>query len=337
LKLIDFGLARRLDFSIENYPASGTGAYKSPEMIDVHGFVRTADILPKCDVFALGVIVFVLLTGEYPEFQFKQVVLPEDKKLSSSVKQLIQGMLEWDCEKRISIDEAFDHPWVKGHASDAPLAKSSLVALRTFLLSTRFQRTFVNIIAEDIWDKKKDDPKRKLSHLFNSLDLDHNGKLNVQELTHVLFSHKKLLSIEDEFEAKEKAGQFFELTGKSLSGDLSKDDIIGLEAMQDIMDGEIDIALESRNLFHVLDIDGNGNLTMSEMSAFLGPMSPREIEDLFKDVDEDGDGTISETEFCRAISTQLASTTSSPVMRKQSARELIRSISLPRKLSAAST
>jgi calcium-dependent protein kinase len=95
----------------------GTPYYVAPEVLK--GNYDNA-----CDVWSLGVILFIMLCG-YPPFEgdnnkeiFKRVLQqklefdPEDwTSISDEVKHLITMMLQKEPQTRISIVEALNHPW----------------------------------------------------------------------------------------------------------------------------------------------------------------------------------------------------------------------------------
>ncbi len=95
----------------------GTPYYVAPEVLK-----GNYDF--SCDVWSLGVILFIMLCG-YPPFEgdnnkeiFKRVLQqklefdPEDwTQISEEVKQLISLMLQKDPQNRISIIDALNHPW----------------------------------------------------------------------------------------------------------------------------------------------------------------------------------------------------------------------------------
>lgn len=95
----------------------GTPYYVAPEVLK-----GSYDF--SCDVWSLGVILFIMLCG-YPPFEgdnnkeiFKRVLQqklefdPEDwTEISDEAKDLISHMLQKDPLKRISVIECLNHPW----------------------------------------------------------------------------------------------------------------------------------------------------------------------------------------------------------------------------------
>ena len=115
IKLIDFGLSKRFSQKEQvkkMHTVVGTPYYVAPEVLK-------GEYDQRCDVWSLGVILFVFLCG-YPPFEgdenkeiFKNVLKtplqfdPQDwDKVSKEAKELITMMLEKDPSKRISALEA---------------------------------------------------------------------------------------------------------------------------------------------------------------------------------------------------------------------------------------
>jgi serine/threonine protein kinase len=79
---------------------------------------------PKIDVWALGIMLYAMMMGNYPfrssnkEELRKQIIEKEitfnkkERRLSENCKDIILRMLEKDPVKRISVSELFDHPWI---------------------------------------------------------------------------------------------------------------------------------------------------------------------------------------------------------------------------------
>jgi serine/threonine protein kinase len=115
IKIIDFGSA-----VLEN-PAGpplyydsfhGTKSYASPEII-TQRYYRAG----PADIWSLGIILHILLTGEQP-FESTEMVLrgrirrPRD--YSGAAADLLDGMLQGDPDFRFDIHDVMQHTWTRG-------------------------------------------------------------------------------------------------------------------------------------------------------------------------------------------------------------------------------
>ena len=118
LKLIDFGLSIQQNAKKDNRRV-GTPYYMAPEM--VRGNFNYAS-----DVWSIGVILFIMVTGKQPfRGKSKEEVFEKIKrgaydkntlnraKCSKEVKDLIKKMLVTEHSKRITVESALDHLWFK--------------------------------------------------------------------------------------------------------------------------------------------------------------------------------------------------------------------------------
>jgi len=122
VKIIDFGISRDISKYDSLEPltdAVGTLGYVSPELLrgDPYG--------TKVDMWALGVLLYTLLSGTLPfhhtveKVQFEMIKsgvyeLETDdwKQVTQQAKSLIRGLLQVNPEKRFSPSQVLDHPWV---------------------------------------------------------------------------------------------------------------------------------------------------------------------------------------------------------------------------------
>jgi calcium-dependent protein kinase len=133
IKLIDFGLSKRFGQLVDVNPHEkmhtivGTPYYVAPEVLK-----GSYDF--SCDIWSLGVILYIMLCG-YPPFEgdnnkeiFKRVLQqklefdPEDwNSISNEAKDLICSMLCKDPTKRISAIDALNHKWFDIIHQDSPI------------------------------------------------------------------------------------------------------------------------------------------------------------------------------------------------------------------------
>jgi len=127
---MDFGLARILDSNdVTLMTRCGTLHYVAPEVLSKkHGYNN------KCDIWSLGVVMYVLLCGYLPFYQ-------EDRSMTAKLIQL--GRYEYDPEEwSVITDEAKD--------------------LIDHMLTKKLDNRFTAIqVLEHKWIKDKEQPKMK--------------------------------------------------------------------------------------------------------------------------------------------------------------------------------
>jgi len=122
IKIIDFGLCKQLNQS--NPLASsflGTRGYFAPEMLQRENYG------PSVDVWAIGVIAYILLCGRFPfdddcepmtindaKQKFRLTFPERSGNLSMEAKDLLSHLLDTDQSRRYTAEEALRHPWVQG-------------------------------------------------------------------------------------------------------------------------------------------------------------------------------------------------------------------------------
>jgi len=124
VKITDFGLSKFFDEQsrVMQTPC-GTPGYIAPEVLRMKGYGK------ECDVWSLGVIIYILLCGFPPFYAENDAQLYEKIKrgeyeflrpywdpISDSAKDLIRKMLTVDPKKRITCSEALQHEWLKEKA-----------------------------------------------------------------------------------------------------------------------------------------------------------------------------------------------------------------------------
>ena len=139
--LADFGLSGRTP----GQTCCGSPSYIAPEVINV-GYLRTQKepYDCKCDIWSLGVITYILLSGKMPfhgrmyKETFQKIVKNQWSfsgdiwdHVTPAAKDFIKTMLTPDPKLRPTATQAMNHPWVKDVQPDVHLT-ANLDSLRAF-------------------------------------------------------------------------------------------------------------------------------------------------------------------------------------------------------------
>ena len=117
IKLIDFGTSRRINAEHAMHGVFGTSYYLAPEVIE-------GTYSEKCDVWSVGVIMYILLCGEPPfnaatDEEVVELIKQGEFEMegehwdhvTDEAKNLIASLLLTEANGRLSAQEAFQHPW----------------------------------------------------------------------------------------------------------------------------------------------------------------------------------------------------------------------------------
>uniref|UniRef100_UPI003AAFA021 death-associated protein kinase 1 n=1 Tax=Centroberyx gerrardi TaxID=166262 RepID=UPI003AAFA021 len=140
IKLIDFGLAHKIDFGNDFKNIFGTPEFVAPEVVNYEPLGLEADM------WSVGVITYILLSGASPFLgDNKQETLANvsavdytfDEEFFSSTsilaKDFIARLLVKDPKKRMTIQDSLLHPWIKPKDTQQALSrKESAVNMEKF-------------------------------------------------------------------------------------------------------------------------------------------------------------------------------------------------------------
>lgn len=188
IKLIDFGLSRKYDINEKMHTVLGTPYYVSPEVLK-------GEYDQKCDVWSIGVLAYIMLSGE-PPFKgdsnneiFEKIMTQELKfnkekwkKVSDEAKDFIKQCMVKRPEQRFKAAKAIEHPWFKNihleiHSTQR-LNQEILENLRNFSTPQKFKRMVLRFLVNSLNQKEI----KLLRDAFFAIDLDHTGHISTEEL-----------------------------------------------------------------------------------------------------------------------------------------------------------
>jgi len=290
LKLIDFGFSKMWDPNIKMHVSCGTLAYIAPEVL-------TKAYTSQCDVWSLGVIAFVLLSGYMPfsgseEVQTKNIsagkyVLKPERwgKISEDAKAFIGALLEVNPDKRLTAASALEHRWIAKRHEATPQAEVDdkvVDALRQFGQASKFRRCCLEMMA---WSLSNEE-RSKVREYFMSMDQTKQGTITLAELKKVLM---------DKFHiSNEETLGIFNAMDSNHDEEIHYSDF--LAAMVNTRIALHDDLLKAA--FKKFDTDSSGYITPENLREVLGEtFEGEQIEQLMAEADALKDGRISYAEF----------------------------------------
>ena len=125
VKIADFGLARFFADDSELRTICGSPLYVAPEILDIG--MSSETYTPAVDMWSIGVILYILLSGNSPfDNEDEQVLFQKIRSgeysmddniwdyISEGAKDCVQKLLTVDTTDRMTVSEALQHPWVLG-------------------------------------------------------------------------------------------------------------------------------------------------------------------------------------------------------------------------------
>jgi len=204
LKLIDFGLSRRLGFAAgaRMTPKIGTTEYMAPEAFAGNIDPTLAD---RTDVWSLGVVLHVIFIGHFPSPMIAEVsmdeyiALPCWSHISSAGRELMALLLCKDPRRRLSVSAALKHRWLGNFISvtarGVEAGRQLAPTLRLHAQGVALRRLVLAFAAREVDDSSYQD----LRELYQALTIVCEGALTAKSLEQVsTYLHPQLRSLTEE-------------------------------------------------------------------------------------------------------------------------------------------
>jgi len=144
--IADFGFARAIQDNQQIITQCGSLHYTAPEILTGEPYG------PSVDMWSVGVILYVLLTGCFPwdggdsGEDYKNILgqitnvvyaFPRDIPISNQAKHFISQLLVKEPQKRFTPEQALNHPWVQGKDVSSIALSRSFIGLSEFKKSQK--------------------------------------------------------------------------------------------------------------------------------------------------------------------------------------------------------
>jgi calcium-dependent protein kinase len=314
IKICDFGTSKIIEKGGMQKKVVGSFYYIAPEVLK-------KKYNEKCDIWSCGVIMYILLSKRLPfdskdeneEEVLNKILIgkfdlessPFDK-VSKNAKDLITKLLTSDPHKRISAEEALNHPWFKDNKSkelfnqinDENILKKFVENLKIYKNTSVIQETALAYLVHNFPQLKDIINACKL---FNQIDTNCDGKINKEELINGLKSKLKIENLES------IVASIFKKLDMNNNGFIEYEEFVRAAVDKEIFitDNILYFA------FKYFDKDGSGEITFDEIEEIFRKSIPdkskvhNSLLKIIKQVDVNGDGKISFEEFCRVMKRML--------------------------------
>ena len=298
IKLIDFGAS---NFFKENEILTlkvGSPYYIAPEVLN-------KSYNEKCDIWSAGVVLYVLLTGNFPfvgktsQKLFESIKTGKYKNtgkewesISSQAKDLIKKMLELDTTKRISASECLKSPFITNlnkQENIHDILPSVLSNIYKLNAREKIQQATIALIVHNI---QQNEQVEKLKGIFELLDLNKDGQLTYTEIREAF---RQIFP--DNYITEDKMKLILDKMDDNKDGVISYEEFLRVTLDEKIL-------LEKNNLrlaFDKFDLNKDGKLSKRELLNILDSGASDYVDDLLDLIDKNKDGYISFDEFCHLM------------------------------------
>ncbi|CAI5954036.1 unnamed protein product [Closterium sp. NIES-65] len=203
LKAADFGMAAYFKPGEGFTRVCGSCMYMAPEVIRIWENLGKQRYGPPVDIWACGVIFYILLAGNYPflpqgpdrsERAFRRVILQPQRlfreavwgRISADAKSLIAAMLHPDPALRPTAQQVLEHTWIV-RAPDEPLEKDVVDRFKQFLYVMRLKKV-KKVALRAMVEGMGEDDIRVVQGDLGRLDPNATGVVPIEALPHALHS-----------------------------------------------------------------------------------------------------------------------------------------------------
>ena len=265
IKLIDFGCSKIFTRYKKNFnDIIGTLVYCSPEVL-------STNYNAGCDIWASGVLMYVLLSGRFPflgkteeeiekkilsgKFEFDEELF---KDVSEEAKDLITQCLKYDVNQRITIHEALNHKFFYNLYHSNKFTEDEIKRLKNIVLyneNSKFYQLVFAYLSHNFSDNKL---LNDLNNIYYKIDKNCDWKITKAEL----FKAYKAAEI---FISQEQIEKMMDSMDFDKNGHVDYEEFIRMCIPKERLFTEENL----ENAFMSFDKDKNGFITASEILDFI--------------------------------------------------------------------
>ena len=298
LKLIDWGMSRI--FTGEPMTQiHGTVYYVSPQVL-------AGNYDNKCDVWSIGVIVYMILSGSPPfPGQNDQEIINRIKStevsfegprwlgISKDAKDYISLLLTREPKMRPSAAQAMDHPWLRrmiseedGCSVDNEIDLDVLRNIQQFSRQNAIRRAALGMIAMSLTQNDV----ANMEEEFMKLDSNRGGTIKLDELANALTTRLNM--------SNEEATQIFNRVDQTGDDEIHYTEFLAAALQTKLVVNEKYI----KAAFQKFDVDNTGLISEDDLRRVMGDVYKGEdVGEIFRQADYKNNGFIDYEEFLKAI------------------------------------
>ena len=303
IKIADFGSSAFLDVHGRLNGVFGSPYYLAPEVL-------SQCYNEKCDLWSIGIIMYILLTGKPPyvgrsEQEIMQRVVRGElnlnklSTLSPEAQDLINKLLVRSVKERMTAVQALAHTWIQkfrnSKGNDSAVLSSALTNMRSFHHSSKLREAIYTYIATQL---VADSDTKELREAFHVLDKNGDGRVSRDELLHL---YKTTLG---DIEANVEVNRLLSNVDTDRNGYIDYSEFIkaSLDRSKHLCKQNLEAT------FRAFDTDGSGTISAAELKEMLasGETCGEEVwSALIQEADQNGDGQLDIKEFKELILRRL--------------------------------
>ena len=250
----------------------------APEVLTGRGEGGLHGYTSACDMWSLGVVAYMLLSGRRPfhhsDREEKRRLVKEGKasfeheawdNVSAAAQDFVRSLLQRDPKARFTAKQALEDPWIKQMcasqrgAATTPaeeMQRNSLVlhSLQDFMHAEAMHKVALEVVAFTAPPASFDE----LRKLFKAIDTDNSGTISYEELKTAMENYPEIPEVQ--------VRRLFEAVDMNHKGEVEYNSFLAATCSAQQVIGEPTL----RTAFSVLDRDSDGIITKEDLMETVG-------------------------------------------------------------------